>query len=219
MHLLEGVREFLPISGQEWDLVANRHSAYHPELDRTADHLKKKFNELARRTIPTGDPNCPADVREAKAIRHLIIEKSDGCTGSPNEGFGFSLDNSDPNGSDDNDNTTEPPEENDGDEQSRNARTPDETRPQGFSNRLQDMLDGVSASENTNEEYESGSNGNRESRRESNGNRSNSSHSNIRNAPTPLQRRLRRRVDDSGEPSFTQIMMMMVNQQNRETRE
>ncbi len=86
-HMLEFTREILPISGAEWDLVASRHSAFHPELERTGDQLKKKFNKLARTQIPTGNPNIPPAVREAKEIKDLIVEKSEGVTGSEEEVF------------------------------------------------------------------------------------------------------------------------------------
>jgi hypothetical protein len=85
--MLEFAREILPISGAEWDLVASQHSAFHPELERTGDQLKKKFNKLARTQIPTGNPNIPPAVREAKEIRELIVEKSEGVTGSEEEVF------------------------------------------------------------------------------------------------------------------------------------
>jgi hypothetical protein len=85
--MLESIREYLPISGAEWDLVANRHSSFHPELERTAEQLKKKFNKLSQTKVPTGNPTIPFTVREAKAIRVLIIEKAEGATGSEEEGF------------------------------------------------------------------------------------------------------------------------------------
>ena len=85
--MLESIREYLPISGAEWDLVANRHSSFHPELERTAEQLKKKFNKLARTKVPTGEPTIPFTVCEANAIRVLIIEKAEGATGSEEEGF------------------------------------------------------------------------------------------------------------------------------------
>ncbi len=87
IHMLEFVRDILPISGAEWDLVASRHAAFHPELGRTGDQLKKKFNKLCRTMIPTGNPNIPFSVREAKEIRQLIVEKTEGATGSEEELF------------------------------------------------------------------------------------------------------------------------------------
>ncbi len=73
--MLDSIREYLPISGMEWDLVAQRHMAFHPDKERSGDQLKKKFNKLSKVKMGTGDPNMPPDVREAKDICRLIIEK------------------------------------------------------------------------------------------------------------------------------------------------
>ena len=42
-YMLEFAREILPISGAEWDLVASRHSAFHPDLERTGNQLKQNI--------------------------------------------------------------------------------------------------------------------------------------------------------------------------------
>ena len=55
--LNECVAAVLPISGAEWEMVAHSHCVYYP--GRTWESLRKKFNEVARKSIPTGDPNCP----------------------------------------------------------------------------------------------------------------------------------------------------------------
>ena len=69
MHMLEFARDILPISGAEWDLVALHHAAFHPELGRTGDQLKKKFNKLCRTMIPTGNPNIlPQFVRQRRFV-------------------------------------------------------------------------------------------------------------------------------------------------------
>jgi hypothetical protein len=94
-HMFDSIREYLPISGLEWELVAQRHMAFHPDQERTGDQLKKKFNKLAKTKMGTGDPNMPADVREAKAIRKLIVEKSEGVTGSEDEPFALEEDGED----------------------------------------------------------------------------------------------------------------------------
>ncbi|KAL3799247.1 hypothetical protein HJC23_012972 [Cyclotella cryptica] len=80
-HVLESISEYLPISGAEWDLVADRHSQFCPELERTGDQLKETFNKLSRMKVPTGEPNIPLAVEKAKALRILIIKKSEGSTG------------------------------------------------------------------------------------------------------------------------------------------
>ena len=68
-----------------------QHHSRYPDLSHTGDQLGKKFNDLAKRSIPTGDPFMPQEVREAKRIRLLIYQKSDGGTGSVSEGFGLQL--------------------------------------------------------------------------------------------------------------------------------
>ena len=88
--LNECVAAVLPLSGAEWEMVSHSHCVYYP--GRTWESLRKKFNEVARKSIPTGDPNCPPYVREAKRVRQQIIEKSEGASGSPSEDFPFPLD-------------------------------------------------------------------------------------------------------------------------------
>ena len=91
MSLFEHIEAILPISAPEWEQVEHRHHSRYPDRARTGDQLRKKFNSLAKTAIPTGDPNIPPDVREAKRIRELIFQKSDGGTGSPSEAFGLNL--------------------------------------------------------------------------------------------------------------------------------
>lgn len=87
--LLQNVRELLPISGADWEVIESRHSTYFPECERTWEHLKKKFWSLTNKSMPTGDPSIPWEVREAEEIRRLIIERTEGARGSPSEGFDF----------------------------------------------------------------------------------------------------------------------------------
>ena len=81
-HMLESVREYLPVSGLEWGLVAQCHMRFHPDLEHTGDQLKKKLNKLTKTKMGTGDPTMLPDVCGAKEIRGLIIKKSEGVTGS-----------------------------------------------------------------------------------------------------------------------------------------
>ena len=67
--------------------MAQCHMAFHPEEDWSGDQLKKKFMKLANAKMPTGDPIMPPDVNKAKQICRLIIEKSEGMTGSEEEAF------------------------------------------------------------------------------------------------------------------------------------
>ena len=76
MSLLASIRSHLPISGDEWRAVQQEHLTAYPDADRTVDSLRRKFSSLHRSRVPTGDPNCPAEVREAKRIKCLIIERA-----------------------------------------------------------------------------------------------------------------------------------------------
>lgn len=89
--LNEVVEELLPISGAEWELVEHRHYSRYPDRERTGLQLRKKFNDVSTTKIPTGDPNIPPHIRDAKRIRGLIYQKTDGGTGSPSEEFGLQL--------------------------------------------------------------------------------------------------------------------------------
>lgn len=78
------VAAVLPISSDEWEMVAHSHCVYYPGC--TWESLCKKFNEVARKSIPTGDLNRPSCVGQAKRVHQQIIKKSKGSSGSPSEG-------------------------------------------------------------------------------------------------------------------------------------
>ena len=59
----------------------DHHSQFHPDSERTGDQLKKIFNKLACTNASSGNPNMPFLVQEAKAIRILTIEKTEGVNG------------------------------------------------------------------------------------------------------------------------------------------
>ena len=82
MYMLENMKEVLPVGGLEWERVVNAHNALYPERGRDKDSLKRKFSDLHRKKPPTGDPNIPEEVREAKIIKRMIVEKVDIDTGS-----------------------------------------------------------------------------------------------------------------------------------------
>mgnify|MGYP006142657583 CR=1 FL=1 len=80
-HLLETIEDVIPIRNPDWERIWQEHSARYPTKERTSESLKRKFQELARKKIPTGDPNCPPYVRAAKRIFHKIVQATDGSTG------------------------------------------------------------------------------------------------------------------------------------------
>ena len=78
------VDEIVPVGNPEWERIWERHNSCYPNQDRTVESLKRKFQELAKKKIPTGDPNCPPHVRFAKRIYRKIVEATDGSTGGSN---------------------------------------------------------------------------------------------------------------------------------------
>ncbi len=55
-----------------------------PKKERTANSLRCKFQELAKKN-PTGDQNCPPHVHSAKCIYQLIVKANDGSDGESGE--------------------------------------------------------------------------------------------------------------------------------------
>ncbi len=84
-NLAETVEELVPISTTEWERVWNQHNTCYPKQQRTLESLKRKFQELARAKIKTGDPNMPPHIRVAKRAYYAIVKKTDGSTGGGSE--------------------------------------------------------------------------------------------------------------------------------------
>jgi hypothetical protein len=79
--LMDFVESFLPISAQNWQAVANIHLENYCREARTAESLRRKFQEISRRTEPTGDPNCPPYVIKAKQINRQLVQIIDASSG------------------------------------------------------------------------------------------------------------------------------------------
>jgi hypothetical protein len=84
--VLEGVKAIIPIRNPNWDKILNQHASCYSTKDHTAKLLKRKFQELARTKIPTGDPNMPPHIRKAKHIYYRIVQATDGSTGGLEDG-------------------------------------------------------------------------------------------------------------------------------------
>ena len=69
------MEEVVPICGEEWKMVEACHAVHHPGRD--VPFLKPKCNSLHRLQIPTGNPNMPDEVCQAKRIKHIIELKAD----------------------------------------------------------------------------------------------------------------------------------------------
>jgi hypothetical protein len=75
--MLDLIEERCPIGSQEWDVIEAIHNVRFPDMKRTKDTIKRKYSLLYSAKSPTGDPNCPPNVRRAKRIYHMIKEKTD----------------------------------------------------------------------------------------------------------------------------------------------
>ena len=76
--LLKAIEQILPIDVEAWnevhDVFNSKHSLHGVE------GLKRKFNKLTNKPVPTGNPNMPEDVRLAKSIRSKLFC----CSGATN---------------------------------------------------------------------------------------------------------------------------------------
>jgi hypothetical protein len=75
MNFLGIMSELMPIGGDEWDEVLDRHSLRYP--GREVDSLRRKFSQLHRKSTPTGDPVCPTEVKLAKRVKYQISCRAD----------------------------------------------------------------------------------------------------------------------------------------------
>ena len=94
INFLTIMRDVLPIDGNEWDSVVSQHNQLYAHCDRSIPSLRRKFQELYRKKIPSGDPNMPEDVRLAKHVMYKITEKSEISAGDEEiDAFGAAQDN------------------------------------------------------------------------------------------------------------------------------
>lgn len=83
--LLNLIEQVLPIGGVEWDTIEREHATTWPQQSRTKESLRRKFQSLYRQKIPTGDPNCPPNVRRAKHIHYKLKEKTEMSDGDDDD--------------------------------------------------------------------------------------------------------------------------------------
>ena len=79
MHLLHILERVEPIGSEEWQQCANEHAGMYPRRCKGEVgmySIRRKFASLYRKGIPTGDPNCPEDVRLAKKIKRAIGDRA-----------------------------------------------------------------------------------------------------------------------------------------------
>ena len=63
--LLKAIEQILPIDVEAWNEV-------HDVLSGV-EGLKRKFNKLTNKPVPTGNPNMPEDVRLTKSVRSKLF--------------------------------------------------------------------------------------------------------------------------------------------------
>ena len=71
-NFLDLVKSFLPISAQNWQAVADVHLENY--------RREAQFQEIAGRTGPTGDPNCPNYIIRAKQNIRQLVQMIDAST-------------------------------------------------------------------------------------------------------------------------------------------
>ena len=72
--LLKAVEQILPIDAEAWNEVHDAFNSKHSPHE--VGGLKCKFNKLANKPVPTGNPNMPEDIRLAKSIRSKLFRRS-----------------------------------------------------------------------------------------------------------------------------------------------
>jgi hypothetical protein len=77
LHFLNIGLSIQPTSQTEWNSVLDEHNIEYAHKNRTVESLRRKYAQLHRKKIPTGDPYCPEEVRLAKRLRYKIGKKAD----------------------------------------------------------------------------------------------------------------------------------------------
>ena len=72
--LLKTIERVVPIDAEGWNEVHDAFNSKH--TPRGVECLKRKFNKLANKTAPTGNPNMPEDVKLAKSIKGKLFRRS-----------------------------------------------------------------------------------------------------------------------------------------------
>jgi len=77
--LLDALEEVMPIGKVDWEKVESMCNLQVPEeRERTLLKLQNQCNTLCSKRPPTGNPNCPPEVKCAKRISYKIKDKA-GC--------------------------------------------------------------------------------------------------------------------------------------------
>ena len=72
--LLKVIEQILPIDVEAWNEVHDVFNSKHSPCG--VEGLKRKFNKLANKPVPMGNPNMPEDIRLTKSIRSKLFRHS-----------------------------------------------------------------------------------------------------------------------------------------------
>ena len=72
--LLKTIEHILPINMEAWNEVHDIFNSKHSP--QGVEGLKRKFNKLANKPVPTVNPNMPEDVKLAKSIKGKLCRRS-----------------------------------------------------------------------------------------------------------------------------------------------
>eukprot|EP00536_Pseudo-nitzschia_multiseries_P017163 jgi/Psemu1/49615/gm1.49615_g len=75
--LLHTIKAILPISPEDWDVIAQIHRDNFPDTNRSVQNLHRKYTNLYCKQVPTGNPNCPEEVELARRIKWLVKDKAE----------------------------------------------------------------------------------------------------------------------------------------------
>ena len=89
--LLSCIHKVITIGPQDWENILRKHNKHFCKTDCYVTPVKHKYNKLQSACIPTGDPNCPPLVHQAKHIHQDIEEKMDAQEELNKEELGFPL--------------------------------------------------------------------------------------------------------------------------------
>ena len=76
--LLKTIEHIVPIDVEGWNQVHEIFNSKH--TPRGVEGLKRKFNKLANKPVPTGNPNMLEDVKLAKSIKGKLFRRSGATT-------------------------------------------------------------------------------------------------------------------------------------------
>ena len=72
--LLKAIEEIPPVNAEAWNEVHDGFNSKH--TPHGVEGLKRKFNKLANKPVPTGNPNMPEDIRLTKSIKSKLFCRS-----------------------------------------------------------------------------------------------------------------------------------------------